>query len=301
MTEKYHDYVYLEYMKNILDNGKTKKDRTGTGTISLPFQQMRFDISDGTIPLLTTKKVFHKGIIYELLWFLKGDTNIKYLNDNGVHIWDHWANSNGDLGDIYGAMWRRWRTTIDAHIDWQQDKPKAVIDYDYIDQIERAIDLLRNNPSDRRIIVNAWNPELLPDSSKTFEENIKNGKQALPPCHAMFQFWSDEKSLSCHLYQRSVDSFLGLSFNIAQYSILLHMIAHITNHSLGEFVWTGGDCHIYLDHIEQVNEQLRRKPFPSPYLKFNRDNIQEIEDFEYNDFNIINYKYHPIIKAPISI
>ena len=281
-NNKYHDLPYLDLVKNILANGRTKCDRTGTGTISLPFQQMRFDIQDGSLPLLTTKKVYYTSIIKELLWFLRGETNTNTLE---ARIWDEWANPEGELGPIYGAMWRNW--------------PNA--DGTTVDQIANCIDLLNTNPTDRRIIVNSWNPSLLPDASKSFDKNIAEGKQALPPCHTMFQFWSDGENLSCHLYQRSVDVFLGLPFNICQYSMLVHMVALVTGLKSESFVWTGGDCHIYNNHIDQVNEQLTRTPYTSPYLQFPTRTIDTIDDFTKEDFEIINYIHHPHIPADIAI
>lgn len=268
----FHDEEYLRLVADILKQGIEKSDRTGTGTISLPFQQMRFDLSNNSIPLLTSKKMHTRSIIYEILWYLRGDTNTKYLNDNGVKIWNEWADENGDLGPIYGKQWRDW---------------------DGIDQIAQVIDQLKNNPDDRRIIVNAWNVG-----------EIQH--MALPPCHALFQFWSaplegsDKRQLRCHLYQRSCDVGLGVPFNIVQYSILTHMIAKITNHVATEFVWTGGDVHIYNNHIEQLNKQLKRTYFPSPTIKFERD-IESIDDFTYEDFVIENYDCHSIIKMPVAV
>lgn len=301
----YHDKEYLKLVDDILKNGIEKEDRTGTGTISLPFPQMRFNLSNNSIPLLTTKKMHTRSIIYEILWYLRGDTNIKYLNDNGVRIWDEWASSTGDLGPIYGKQWR---------------------DCDGIDQIAQVIDQLKNNPDDRRIIVNAWNVGEIQ-------------YMALPPCHAMFQFWSaplsakarekwmyanvkiitcdgpisDEmihekcdrhnvprRELRCHLYQRSCDVGLGVPFNIVQYSILTHMIAQVTNHIATEFVWTGGDVHIYNNHIEQLEGQLGLEPYQSPTLKLNRD-VTDIDDFTYEDFEIVGYESHPIIKMPVAV
>jgi len=278
----YHDEPYLNLITRIKSHGVIKEDRTGTGTRSLFGQQIRFNISDGSIPLLTTKKMFTKGIIYELMWFLNGDTNIKYLNDNGVHIWDAWADENGDLGDVYGAQWRRWPTykKIEGTEYYEKDEP--------IDQIAQVIDKLRNNPSDRRIIVSAWNVAQL--------EGMK-----LPPCHCLFQFWYDGKDgVSMHLYQRSCDIFLGIPFNIAQYSILLHMVAQVTGLKAKEFVWTGGDVHLYSNHKKQAGEQIIRDVYPSPYLKLNPD-VKEIDEFRYEDFEIFGYKCHPTIKAPIAV
>ena len=284
MTMTNADEEYLQLMLKIMREGISKKDRTGTGTKSLFAQQMRFDLSKNRIPLLTTKKMFLKGIIHELLWFLKGETNIKYLNDHNVHIWDGWADENGELGKIYGALWRAWPN---------EDKP--------IDQIANVIKTLRNNKDSRRIIINAWNPALLPDETKSFSENVADGKQALPPCHAFIQFWVDDKDgLYCHLYQRSADLFLGVPFNIAQYSILTHMIAHVTGLDAKEFVWTGGDVHIYNNHTEQCNQQLTNGAFSSPTIHLS-DGCGEIDDFKFDDFVLLNYEHHKAIKAPVSI
>ena len=284
-----HDEEYLGLVKFILDEGIQKCDRTGTGTISAPFEQMRFDLSNNSIPLLTTKKMHTKSIIYEILWYLRGDTNIKFLTDNGVRIWNEWADESGDLGPVYGKQWRDWGGTPDtiavgnAHVGGTVG----------IDQIAQVIDQLKNNPDDRRIIVNAWNVgeiELM----------------ALPPCHAMFQLWSaplegsDKRQLRCHLYQRSCDVGLGVPFNIVQYSILTHMIAQVTNHVATEFVWTGGDVHIYNNHIEQLKGQLALEPYNSPTLKLNTD-VKDIDDFTYEDFEIVGYVSHPIIKMPVAV
>jgi thymidylate synthase len=282
--KKYHDKTYLQLIKDTLNNGIKKGDRTGTGTISYPFQQMRFDLSDNSIPLLTTKKMFTKGIIHEILWYLQGNTNINYLNRHGVHIWDAWADSNGDLGPVYGAMWREWPGKTDL-----------------IDQIANVINTLKTNPNNRRIIISAWNPDLLPDDNKSFEENVANGKQALPPCHAFIQFWSDGKGhLRSHLYQRSCDVGLGVPFNIVQYSILTHMIAQVTDHKAVEFVWTGGDVHIYNNHIDILKKQIYLIPFESPTLLLNPE-IKYIDDFTYNDFTINKYRHHRPIKMEISV
>jgi len=289
LQKKYHDKEYLDLVNAVLTHGKIKEDRTGTGTVSLPFQQMRFDLSGGSIPLLTTKKMHTRSIIYEILWYLRGDTNIKYLNENGVKIWDDWADSNGDLGPVYGKQWRDWG-----------GKPHSFASGETLfgsntgtDQIATVIDQLRNDPDSRRIIVNAWNVGEL-------------DQMALPPCHAMFQFWSSyiggscERELRCHLYQRSCDVGLGVPFNIVQYSILTHMIAQVTNHKAAEFVWTGGDVHIYKNHIGELVKQLKIQPFASPTLRLNTD-IKEIDDFQYDDFTIEDYESHPTIKLQVAV
>ena len=271
---------YLDLVKHVLENGNEKSDRTGTGTKSVFGHQMRFDLSEG-FPMVTTKKLHLKSIIYELLWFLKGDTNIKYLQDNGVKIWDEWADSNGDLGPVYGHQWRNWNDNE-------------------IDQIVSVINSLKDNPDSRRMLVTAWNPGVLPDTKKSFEENVQNGKAALPPCHAFFQFYVHNQKLSCQLYQRSADIFLGVPFNIASYALLTEMIAHVCNLKCGEFVHTFGDAHIYNNHIEQVQLQLKREPKPLPKLKFKRK-VDNIFDFKFNDFEILNYDPHPHIKGKVAV
>ncbi len=261
---------YLDLLNHVLTNGVKKGDRTGTGTISVFGYQMRFDLKKG-FPLLTTKKLHLRSIIYELLWFLKGDTNIKFLNDNKVTIWDEWADKNGELGHIYGYQWRSWPTTDGKHID----------------QISKVINEIKTNPNSRRLIVNAWNVGEL-------------NKMALPPCHILFQFYVVNKKLSCQLYQRSCDIFLGVPFNIASYALLTMMVAQVTDLELGEFIHTLGDAHIYLNHIEQVKLQLTRKPYPLPTMKINPD-IKNIFDFKYEDFKLENYIAHPHIKGKISV
>ena len=261
---------YLDLIDHVLKNGAKKEDRTGTGTISIFGYQMRFNLQQG-FPLLTTKKLHLRSIIYELLWFLKGNTNIKYLNDNNVTIWNEWADKNGDLGHIYGYQWRCWPTP----------------DGNYIDQITQVINDIKNNPNSRRIIVNAWNVGEL-------------NKMALPPCHILFQFYVVNNTLSCHLYQRSADIFLGVPFNIASYALLTMMIAQATNLKYGNFVHTLGDAHIYLNHIEQSKLQLTRKPRSLPLMKINPD-VKNIFDFKYEDFSLKNYNPHPHIKAKISV
>ncbi len=261
---------YLDLLDTILKHGVKKTDRTGTGTISYFGYQMRFDLADG-FPLLTTKKVHLKSIIYELLWFLAGDTNVKYLQDHGVRIWNEWADPNGDLGPIYGYQWRHWRTP----------------DGKEIDQIANIVNALKNNPDSRRHIVSAWNPA-----------DVDN--MALPPCHTMFQFYVSDGRLSCQLYQRSGDSFLGVPFNIASYALLTMMMAQVCGYKPGVFVHTLGDAHIYLNHLEQVNTQLQRTPYPLPTMRIN-PNVKDIFSFQYEDFTLENYQCHPTIKGVISV
>ena len=261
---------YLDLLQAIKERGVRKGDRTGTGTLSLFGYQMRFDLEAG-FPVLTTKKLHLRSIIHELLWFLQGDTNVKYLRDNEVTIWDEWADENGDLGPVYGAQWRTWRTADGQHID----------------QIQRALDLIRNDPNSRRIIVSAWNVGELE-------------KMALAPCHALFQFHVAQGRLSCQLYQRSADVFLGVPFNIASYALLTHLFAQQCDLQPGEFIWTGGDCHLYLNHLEQADEQLKRTPYPLPRLAIKRK-PPSIFEYEYDDFQILDYQAHPSIKAPIAV
>ncbi|HEY0744271.1 MAG TPA: thymidylate synthase [Chryseosolibacter sp.] len=261
---------YHKLLRHILENGNKKEDRTGVGTISVFGYQMRFDLSEG-FPLVTTKKLHLKSIIYELLWFLNGDTNIKYLKDHGVSIWDEWANENGDLGPVYGYQWRSWPGRNGEKID----------------QISKLMDQLKKKPDSRRHIVTAWNP-------------AEVDQMALPPCHAMFQFYVADGKLSCQLYQRSCDTFLGLPFNIASYALLVHMIAQQCDLEVGDFVWTGGDVHIYNNHIEQVNLQLTREPFALPKLNIKRK-PSSIFEYQFEDFEILNYQSHPSIKAPIAV
>jgi thymidylate synthase len=261
---------YLDLLDTILKYGVKKTDRTGTGTISYFGYQMRFDLADG-FPLLTTKKVHLKSIIYELLWFLNGDTNVKYLQDHGVRIWNEWADPNGDLGPIYGYQWRHWRTP----------------DGKEIDQIANIVNALKNNPDSRRHIVSAWNPADVDD-------------MALPPCHTMFQFYVADGRLSCQLYQRSGDSFLGVPFNIASYALLTMMMAQVCGYKPGVFVHTLGDAHIYLNHLEQVHTQLQRTPYPLPTMHINPD-VKDIFSFQYEDFTLENYQCHPTIKGVISV
>ena len=271
---------YLDLIQHVVKNGVEKSDRTGTGTKSVFGYQMRFDLSAG-FPMITTKKLHTKSIIYELLWFLNGDTNIDYLKNNGVKIWDDWADENGNLGPVYGFQWRNWNN-------------------DNIDQISELIETIKTNPDSRRMLISAWNPSVLPDTSKSFSENVRNGKAALPPCHAFFQFYVSNNKLSCQLYQRSADIFLGVPFNIASYALLTHMIAHVCNLEVGDFVHTFGDAHIYNNHIDQINLQLSREPRKLPTLKIKRK-VESIFDFKFEDFEIINYDPHPHIKGLVSV
>ncbi|MDD7276111.1 MAG: thymidylate synthase [Bacteroidales bacterium] len=272
---------YLDLLQRILDEGVQKGDRTGTGTISVFGHQMRFNLSDG-FPLVTTKKVHLKSIIYELLWMINGDTNIRYLNNNKVSIWDEWANKDGDLGPVYGAQWRNWNN-------------------DGIDQIRDVVESIKNNPNSRRHIVTAWNPSVLPDEKeKDFSKNIAAGKASLPPCHAFFQFYVANSRLSCQLYQRSADVFLGVPFNIASYSLLTMMMAQVCGLEAGDFVHTFGDVHIYNNHIEQVKLQLSRQPRQLPTMRLNRE-VKDIFAFKYEDFTLENYNPYDSIKAEVSV
>ncbi|KEA54467.1 thymidylate synthase [Mangrovibacter sp. MFB070] len=261
---------YLDLMKKVLDEGTFKNDRTGTGTRSIFGHQMRFNLQEG-FPLVTTKRCHLRSIIHELLWFLKGDTNIAYLRENNVSIWDEWADENGDLGPVYGKQWRAWPTPDGEHID----------------QITRVIEQLKNDPDSRRIIVSAWNVSEL-------------DKMALAPCHAFFQFYVADGKLSCQLYQRSCDVFLGLPFNIASYALLVHMVAQQCDLIPGDFVWTGGDTHLYMNHLEQANLQLTREPRPLPKLVIKRKPAS-VFDYQFDDFEIEGYDPHPAIKAPVAI
>lgn len=271
---------YIDLVKHVLEHGNQKGDRTGTGTRSVFGYQMRFDLQEG-FPMVTTKKLHLKSIVHELLWFLKGETNIKYLQDNGVKIWDAWANTNGDLGPVYGAQWRNWNN-------------------EEIDQIKEIVHTLKTNPNSRRMMVSAWNPSALPDDKLSFEENVANDKQALPPCHALFQFYVADGKLSCQLYQRSADIFLGVPFNIASYALLTLMMAQVCDLQPGEFIHTFGDAHIYNNHINQLNEQISREPKPLPTMRLNPD-IKDIFDFKFEDFALINYETHPHIKGQVSV
>ena len=261
---------YLDLMRHVRDQGVKKDDRTGTGTVSVFGYQMRFDLAEG-FPAVTTKKLHLRSIIHELLWFLQGDTNIAYLKENGVSIWDEWADENGDLGPVYGAQWRSWPTPDGGHID----------------QISQVLEQLRNNPDSRRIIVSAWNVGEL-------------DKMALPPCHAFFQFYVADGRLSCQLYQRSADIFLGVPFNIASYALLTLMMAQVTGLRPGEFIHTLGDAHLYLNHLEQADLQLSREPLPLPTMKLNPD-VDDLFAFRYEDFTLEGYEFHPHIKAPVAV
>jgi len=261
---------YLDLMRHVRDQGVDKNDRTGTGTRSVFGYQMRFDLNAG-FPLVTTKKCHLKSIIHELLWFLQGDTNIKYLQDNGVRIWDEWADENGDLGPVYGYQWRNWPA------------PNG----ESIDQISKLIEMIKSNPDSRRLLVSAWNPALVDD-------------MALPPCHALFQFYVANGKLSCQLYQRSADIFLGVPFNIASYALLTMMVAQVCGLQLGDFIWSGGDCHLYSNHMQQVDEQLSRETLPLPNMRINPA-VTSIFDFSIEDFELCDYQAHPHIKAQVAV
>jgi thymidylate synthase len=271
---------YLDLVQHVMENGCQKGDRTGTGTKSVFGYQMRFDLSEG-FPMVTTKKLHLKSIIHELLWFLKGDTNISYLQENGVKIWDAWADTNGDLGPVYGHQWRNWNS-------------------EEIDQITELITELKTNPNSRRMLVSAWNPSVLPDTKKTFDENVANNKAALPPCHAFFQFYVSDGKLSCQLYQRSADIFLGVPFNIASYALLTLMIAQVCDLEPGEFIHTFGDAHIYNNHFEQLELQLSREPKSLPKMILNPE-IKNIFDFTFEDFTLEGYEPHPAIKGSVAV
>ena len=271
---------YLDLINHIQKNGIAKTDRTGTGTKSVFGHQMRFDLSKG-FPLVTTKKIHIKSVVHELLWFLKGDTNIDYLQKNGVRIWNEWADENGDLGPVYGHQWRNWNS-------------------EGVDQIKEMIEMIKTNPDSRRIIVSAWNPSVMPNASESFSQNVANNKAALPPCHAFFQCYIANGKLSIQLYQRSADVFLGVPFNIASYALLAIMLAQVTGYEPGEFVHTFGDAHIYKNHKKQIEEQLLRKPKKLPKVKLN-PKIKNLLDFKYDDVEIIDYDPYPLIKGAVSI
>jgi thymidylate synthase len=274
---------HLELLKNILETGTARGDRTGTGTKSIFGAQLRFNLAAG-FPLATTRKVFSKGVIHELLWFLAGDTNTRYLTDHNVHIWDAWADEQGNLGPIYGAQWRAWEAPNGRRID----------------QITQVVEQIRSRPESRRHIVSAWNPAVLPDEKVGPQENVRAGRAALASCHALFQFYVADGKLSCLLYQRSSDCPVGLVFNIAQYSLLTHMIAQQCGLQPGDFIWTGGDCHIYLNQIEGVREQLSREPRPLPKLILKRMPASILE-YRFEDFEIADYNPHPPIKYPVAV
>jgi thymidylate synthase len=261
---------YEDLLRDVLEHGTRKSDRTGTGTRSVFGRQIRFDLAEG-FPLITTKRVHFKSIAYELLWFLRGDSNVRWLQEHGVTIWDEWADAAGELGPVYGVQWRSWPTPSGEQID----------------QIQQVIEQIRTNPDSRRLIVSAWNPADIPD-------------MALAPCHALFQFYVADGRLSCQLYQRSADLFLGVPFNIASYALLTHLVAAQTGLEVGDFVWTGGDCHIYDNHVEQVTEQLSRDPFPYPVLRIGRV-PESIDGYEYDDLEVVGYEHHPAIRAAVAV
>jgi thymidylate synthase len=263
-------HQYEDFMRHVYEHGIAKTDRTGTGTRSVFGHQMRFDLAEG-FPLITTKKLHTKSIFIELLWFLRGDSNVRWLQDQGVSIWNEWADQNGDLGPVYGVQWRSWPTPNGGHID----------------QISQLLDQIRQNPDSRRLIVSAWNVAEIPN-------------MALPPCHAFFQFYVADGKLSCQLYQRSADIFLGVPFNIASYALLTHLVAQQCDLEVGDFIWTGGDCHLYSNHLEQVALQLSREPYPYPKLNIKRK-PDSIFDYAYDDFEIVGYESHPHIKAPVAV
>jgi thymidylate synthase len=274
---------YLDLLKDIMEHGAERGDRTGTGTRSIFGAQLRFRLEDG-FPLVTTRKVFFKGVIYELLWFLSGDTNIGYLLSHNVHIWDSWADERGDLGPIYGAQWRAWDAGGGRHID----------------QIAQVIEEIRTRPDSRRHIVSAWNPAVLPDEAISPQENVRAGRAALASCHTLFQFYVAQGRLSCLLYQRSADTPVGLVFNIAQYALLTHMVAQQCQLQPGDFVWTGGDCHIYANQLDGVREQIARSPRPLPRLRLKRQ-PESIFDYRFEDFELAGYDPHPPIKYPVAV
>ena len=275
--------VYLDLLKTIMEHGTERDDRTGTGTRSIFGYQMRFNLADG-LPLVTTKKLHLRSIIHELLWFIRGDTNVRSLNEVGVSIWDEWATAEGDLGPLYGAQWRSW------------PHPSGGV----VDQLAELVEQLKQRPYSRRHVISAWNPTSLPDESCSPQDNVAAGRMALAPCHCLFQFYVADGRLSCQLYQRSADCFLGVPFNIASYAMLTYMMAQVVGLKPGDYIHTFGDAHIYLNHVDQVKEQLQRKPRPLPTLKLNpaRDRL---EAFVFEDFELVGYDPHPAIKAPIAI
>jgi thymidylate synthase len=271
---------YHELLKHVLDKGSLKNDRTGTGTLSVFGYQMRFDLREG-FPMVTTKKLHLKSIIHELLWFLKGDTNVSYLQENGVRIWNEWADETGNLGPVYGHQWRNWNS-------------------EGIDQISQLVHSLKHNPDSRRMLVTAWNPGVLPDTTLSFAENVARGKAALPPCHAFFQFYVSDGKLSCQLYQRSADIFLGVPFNIASYALLTLMLAQVCGYEPGDFIHTFGDAHIYSNHLEQIQLQLSRVPRPLPRMLL-KPNIRDIFGFRFEDFTLLDYDPYPPIKGKVAV
>jgi len=275
--------AYLDLLRRVREQGDRKGDRTGTGTLSVFGHQMRFDLQQG-FPLVTTKRIHLKSVIHELLWFLRGDTNTGYLREHGVSIWDEWADDTGELGPIYGYQWRSWPAP----------------DGRYIDQLAEVVKQLRSNPDSRRIIVSAWNPADLPDESISPQANVQAGRMALAPCHAFFQFYVCDGRLSCQLYQRSADIFLGVPFNIASYALLTLMVAQVCGLQPREFIHTLGDAHLYVNHLEQADEQLSRQPYALPTLRINPE-VRELDGFRYEDFEIVDYRYHPRISAPIAV
>lgn len=294
---------YLTFLQHILDNGHRKDDRTGTGTISTFGYQMRFNLADG-FPIVTTKKIHMKSVIHELLWFLSGNTNVRYLQENGVSIWNEWADDNGDLGPVYGKMWREWPNyTIQEKtvtLDGKEQTVQLVVENNPIDQITGVMDEIRRNPDSRRLIVSGWNPALLPDTAIAPKENATLGRQALPPCHTMWQLYVQNGKLSCQLYARSQDAFLGTPFNISSYSLLTMMIAQVLDLEVGEYIHTVGDAHIYTNHMDQVREQLSRDVKALPRMILNPD-VKDLFSFQYGDFTLEGYDCHPAIKAPIAI
>ncbi|HHI76828.1 MAG TPA: thymidylate synthase [Gammaproteobacteria bacterium] len=274
---------YLDLLRHVRDHGTFKGDRTGTGTWSVFGYQMRFDLAEG-FPLVTTKRIHFKSVVYELLWFLRGDTNTRYLKEHGVSIWDEWADEHGDLGPVYGYQWRSWPTPDGRHID----------------QIAQVLEQIRHNPDSRRIIVSAWNPADLPDESISPQANVAEGRMALAPCHAFFQFYVNDGRLSCQLYQRSADIFLGVPFNIASYALLTRMIAQVTGLQPGEFIHTLGDAHIYSNHREQIELQLSREPYPLPRLRLD-PSVDDLFAFDYPHIELIDYRHHPHIKGQVAV
>ena len=275
--------VYHDLLEHLLEKGVRKSDRTGTGTLSVFGYQMRFDLEAG-FPLVTTKKLHLRSIIHELLWFIRGETNVGYLNDHGVSIWDEWADNSGELGPIYGRQWRSWPDPAGGEID----------------QLANVIERIRRRPDSRRHVVSAWNPTTLPDERLSPAENAARGRMALAPCHTMFQFWVDDGRISLQLYQRSADCFLGVPFNIASYALLLMMVARVTGLEAHEFIHTLGDAHLYLNHLDQAKTQLEREPYDLPQMRLNPAR-KRLEDFEFDDFELVGYQCHPPIKAPIAV